>query len=376
MPDGQVLQNPFKPTAGKMPPELIGRDEVVDEFYEGLLNGPGAPERLIRVSGVRGTGKTVMLGEFKRIALNMEQKWTVVSETASPGFSSRILEALSRSHAPVDATLQPTALGASLGSVRFERSSINLREAMMRATEKNRGLLITLDEVQDASFDETKALAIAVQHVIAEDRDVAFAFAGLPSMVSEIVNGDTLTFLRRAVPVELSMVPIGDVASSIEDTMRRIGRMEIDGRLVNRLATASAGYPFMVQLIGYQTWQAAFRRCGRRAGAVLPCDVEAGIEKARSRFDAMVIEPALQRVAPMELRYMLAMSLDEEKPSSTSAVAARMGSDLAGVSSYRARLMKAGLVESAGRGFVAFAIPYMDQYLRSRRDEIEQGMLV
>ena len=114
----------------------------------------------------------------------------------------------------------------------------------------------------------------------------------------------------------------------------------------------------------------------RRAGAVLPCDVEAGIEKARSRFDAMVIEPALQRVAPMELRYMLAMSLDEEKPSSTSAVAARMGSDLAGVSSYRARLMKAGLVESAGRGFVAFAIPYMDQYLRSRRDEIEQGMLV
>ena len=172
------------------------------------------------------------------------------------------------------------------------------------------------------------------------------------------------------------MVPIGDVASSIEDTMRRIGRMEIDGRLVNRLATASAGYPFMVQLIGYQTWQAAFRRCGRRAGAVLPCDVEAGIEKARSRFDAMVIEPALQRVAPMELRYMLAMSLDEEKPSSTSAVAARMGSDLAGVSSYRARLMKAGLVESAGRGFVAFAIPYMDQYLRSRRDEIEQGMLV
>ena len=92
MPDGQVLQNPFKPTAGKMPPELIGRDEVVDEFYEGLLNGPGAPERLIRVSGVRGTGKTVMLGEFKRIALNMEQKWTVVSETASPGFSSRAFE--------------------------------------------------------------------------------------------------------------------------------------------------------------------------------------------------------------------------------------------------------------------------------------------
>ena len=34
--------NPFKPTAGKNPPIFIGRDEVIEEFAEGLENGPGA----------------------------------------------------------------------------------------------------------------------------------------------------------------------------------------------------------------------------------------------------------------------------------------------------------------------------------------------
>ncbi len=42
--------NPFKPTAGMNPPELIGRDAVLDDFAEALENGPGAPDRLMRIS--------------------------------------------------------------------------------------------------------------------------------------------------------------------------------------------------------------------------------------------------------------------------------------------------------------------------------------
>lgn len=53
--------NPFKPTAGMNPPELIGRDAILDDFTDALDNGPGSPERLMRVSGVRGVGKTVLL---------------------------------------------------------------------------------------------------------------------------------------------------------------------------------------------------------------------------------------------------------------------------------------------------------------------------
>lgn len=60
--------NPFKPTAGKMPPILIGRQDIIDDFSEALGNGVGAPGRIMLVTGQRGFGKTVMLTEFRRIA--------------------------------------------------------------------------------------------------------------------------------------------------------------------------------------------------------------------------------------------------------------------------------------------------------------------
>ena len=53
--------NPFKPTAGKMPPVLIGRESIVSDFSEALENGAGAPGRLMLITGQRGFGKTSCL---------------------------------------------------------------------------------------------------------------------------------------------------------------------------------------------------------------------------------------------------------------------------------------------------------------------------
>ena len=57
--------NPFKPTAGKRPPILIGRESVIEDFEEGLDNGAGAPGRLMLITGNRGCGKTVLLRELQ-----------------------------------------------------------------------------------------------------------------------------------------------------------------------------------------------------------------------------------------------------------------------------------------------------------------------
>lgn len=34
--------NPFKPTAGKRPPILIGRESVIEDFEEGSITAPDA----------------------------------------------------------------------------------------------------------------------------------------------------------------------------------------------------------------------------------------------------------------------------------------------------------------------------------------------
>lgn len=84
--------NPFKPSAGHLPPVLIGRDMVLADFEEGLDNGSGAPGRLMRITGARGVGKTVMLAEFRRIA--EKRGWQTISETASDGMAQRLVDKL------------------------------------------------------------------------------------------------------------------------------------------------------------------------------------------------------------------------------------------------------------------------------------------
>lgn len=58
------LINPFKPTAGAQPPVLVGRGRVIEDFADGIEEGVGAPARLMRITGPRGSGKTVLLTEL------------------------------------------------------------------------------------------------------------------------------------------------------------------------------------------------------------------------------------------------------------------------------------------------------------------------
>ena len=111
--------NPFKPTAGKTPPTIIGREDVLEEFNEGLVNGPGAPGRLMRIAGVRGTGKTVLLDECSRLA--QSHGWTVIKEVATEGLCQRILEQLQPKFQAKHARFEPTVAGISIGSIDIER---------------------------------------------------------------------------------------------------------------------------------------------------------------------------------------------------------------------------------------------------------------
>ena len=74
--------NPYAPGAGTPPPELAGRDEIIeraaialDRFRNGL------PARSLLLVGLRGVGKTVLL---TRIARETEARGFVVVSIESP----------------------------------------------------------------------------------------------------------------------------------------------------------------------------------------------------------------------------------------------------------------------------------------------------
>lgn len=356
--------NPFKPTAGMNPPQLIGRDSVINEFIEGLQNGPGAPDRLMRVSGVRGVGKTVLLNVLGDVAA--EHGFTVVNVAANAGFCDRILHALKKGRQLKPLELAPSIMGFGLGTAEFKAEDLLLGDAMLEAAEKG-GLLVTLDEIQDAPIEEMRQLGNEIQLLIRQAANVAFVFAGLPSAVDDIVAEKTLTFLQRAKPIELVALESYEVGESIKETIRRSGK-EIKPAEAALLTGAAAGYPFMIQLVGYYAWQSAARRGSSEVDST---DAERGIADARKNFDAMVIRPALQRIPATQLEYLVAMARCEGMPAQSGEVARLMNKGTKEVSSYRARLIAQGLVMKRGYGKIDFAIPYMREYLQANLDDFE-----
>lgn len=373
----QRHSNPFKPTAGRMPPLLIGRDNIINDFEEGLDDGPGAPGRLMRVTGARGVGKTVILTEFGRIAKN--RKWEVIDETASNGLAQRLLDRLSPSNTAFNVSLKPSLSVTGMGSLNLGEANISsqqmpltLREALSRKLDslerKHAGLLVTIDEAQAAERADMVAIATAVQHLIREERDIAFVFAGLPTIASKWLNDEVLTFLRRAQAEQLGDIPLQDVKDAFEDTFHDSG-ITIDGEALDMAADATEGYPFMIQLVGYHIWRITYRRHQNEdrtsdSGIIVSeKDAAQGIANALNRLGDAVHGPELDGLSPIDKTYLLAMAQDNG-PSSTSVVAERMGKDVNYANIYRTRLIDAQVIRDAGYGKVDFAIPYLRQYLR------------
>lgn len=356
-------RNPFKPTAGMNPPELIGRGDILEEFGEALDNGPGAPDRLMRISGARGVGKTVMLNALGKAAA--DRGFQVVDVAANEGFCERISLALVGAAQMKSVSVAPSVLGVSVGSVEVTKSASSLGKAMLDASKRG-GLLITLDEIQDAPEAEMRELGNEIQLLIRQGANVAFVFAGLPSAIDSVVGGKTLTFLQRAKHVELVRLLDYEVEESFEDTVKASGK-ETSPKTAAMLARAAAGYPFLVQLVGYYAWQTAERRGSAEIGAE---DATKGIETARRSFDAMVIEPAIRRLPKRQLEYLVAMASAPAQPASSGDIAKGMHAETKEVGTYRKRLIDANIIEAAGYGKLAFAIPYMGDYLLANKEEL------
>ena len=366
----KAARNPFTPTFGVSPPVLVGRADLISDFVDNLEDGPGAPGRMTLYTGARGTGKTVMLNEVEDAARRLG--WRVIAETATAGLVKRMitehLPALLRDidsgsdRSVVTGVSAPLGLGgATWETVAEHEAAPGLRNQLTAVTElmasSGTGLLVTLDEIHHQVVGELRELATVLQHLVREERQIAFVDAGLPSAVSAVLSDDVLTFLRRADRHSLGPVPIDDVSNAIARPVREAGR-EISPQLVASAAAATGGYPFLIQLVGYHIW--------RQQPSVLEisaADVEAGVLAARRRIGSLVHEPALADLPGVARTFLVAMAQDDG-PSRMSDIAVRLIVDGNYASQYRLRLIATGLIKPAGHGRVDFTMPSLRDYLR------------
>lgn len=362
------MENPFRPTAGATPPDLVGRGGVLDEFAYGLRLGSGAPGLLTIFTGARGIGKTVMLGAAEDLAI--ASGWAVVSETATGGFLGRIGEAMRRltnelGDGPTGRRVTALSVAGFAVTTQLapeEQVDWRVRGAQLLRllAQRGTGLVITVDEIHAADRRELSQLAADVQHFIRDGLPIGLIFAGLPAAVSDLLNEGVATFLRRADRIDLHAASIVEVERSFTETFEGAGKT-LSPELVRSAAEGTGGYPFLIQLVGYYLWQEAESGLGILDAAA----VDRAVAAARRRNERVVIEAALSTTSGRDRDFLQAMA-EDSAPSSTTDIGKRTGMRPNAVGNYRTRLLDAGLIEPAGHGLVDFAIPGLREYLTSR----------
>lgn len=362
--------SPFTPSFGTMPPQLVGRASVIRGFAAGMDLPAGNRWRSLLVTGLRGTGKTVMLNAFREIADS--RQWASVRTSTAEGLVERLTTSLSGALKELPAapsheriSVSGVTLPAGLGGMNFQvrdapaaprnlKSMLN--EILPVLRDRGTGLVIEVDEVHRRFIRELRVLTDTVQEAFADGQPLMFVGAGLPQSINDLVNDEVSTFLRRSTRVELTRLDPNSIKGALRGPIVEAGRNISDDAL-DAAVTATEGWPYLTQLVGDQAWELA-----ADSDTITRAHILAARSEVQDILGIQIIEPTLSDLSAREREYLYAMSFDDG-PSDNRTVAGRMGVTDSNASNIRQRLFTEGLVEAPVRGSAGMSLPGMKEYL-------------
>lgn len=358
------MRNPFTPNFGQVPIYMAGRKFLISEIERAFERGPGDPALSSILVGPRGTGKTALLSYLASKAEQID--WLSVSVSCLPGMLQDVLEQVYRKGSEyLDEPDGKRLSGVTFGqvvAVEWENQpapSRNWRSMMTdvldELNDKGVGLLITIDEV-DPSLDEMIQLASVYQHFVREERVVGLLMAGLPYKVSALLRNKSVSFLRRASQYHIGRIDDEEIAAAFKSTVEAADAAISDDALAMAVRSID-GFPFMMQLVGFRSWEERGQQ-----GEIDARSVEKGVRMARIDMENRILRPTLDELSDMDIEFLQAM-LEDDQASSSEDIATRLGKTTSYITTYRKRLLEQGIIEMQGRSKIRIALPGVREYL-------------
>lgn len=374
--------NPFRPGFNQPPASLAGRQHIIAAIVEALDVAAldNRTPRPIVLTGGRGVGKTVLLGEAAVIAAE-QHSWLTVPIEIRPDspFTPQLIERLKAAtaiytQAPPGKAIQISAakvrasvLGVG-GEVELRRAPTGppptptidaaLTGACLAAMEHTGGLLITVDELQLADRAELADFAATLQQHVPDGWPLLVIFAGLPSIRDTQRN---VTYLERAEWHVLGLLDPEATETALTEPAADAGR-PLTPDAVTLLAEAAGGYPYAIQVIGHHAWRASTGsptievQHAEVGLAAADADLGAGLYESRWQDASAKEREFLQALAPLTLN---------QANVTTSDVAKALNKKTSTITYLQARLIKKGTIFS-GDGGVRFAVPGMANWITKR----------
>jgi len=381
-------RNPFSPGAGSPPPELAGRDALIERAAVALdrIRDRRAARSII-LYGLRGVGKTVLLGKIRRDA---EARGLVTVAIESP--EERSLPALlvsalrlaliklSRTEAAKQGVKR--ALRAIAGFAKLKAKFGDLEVALdlepepgladsgdldldlaellgavgEAAAERETAIVLFIDELQYVPETQLAALIGALHAVNQRQLPVTMVGAGLPQLLG--ASGRAKSYAERLFEfVSIDRLDPGAAAEALQRPIEREGAA-IEPDAIAEIVAQTLGYPYFLQEWGKHSWAVA------DASPITLADVrQAGIE-ALAELDDSFFRVRFDRLTPGEKRYLRAMADLGPGPHRSGDIAERLGRKVNTTAPIRNSLIGKGMLYSPAHGDTAFTVPLFDQYMR------------
>ena len=382
-------RNPYAPGAGTPPPQLAGREDLLEQASVALdrtRNGLAAKGLLM--VGLRGVGKTVLLN---RISQDAEAR----------GISTILLEAPENRSlpgliaAPLRATLLKMDRGAAAGELAkralrvlggfvesmkvkyddvefgidlgaeagvadsgdLESDLAGLLQAVGEAArERGTALAILIDELQYVEEAHLAALITSLHRCAQYQLPVTLVGAGLPQLVGR--TGRAKSYAERLFTFpEIGQLDEEAAATAIRIPAQRMS-VEFESAALDEILACTQAYPYFLQEWGKHSWD-----CATRSPITLD-DVLIASEQAIAELDMSFFRVRFDRLTPAERRYLRAMATLGNGPHRSGDIARVLGKQVRSVAPTRSALIAKGMVYTRKHGDTSFTVPLFDAYMK------------
>lgn len=371
-------ENPFKPSFGRRPKLLVGRQPILDSVERSLSIGSGDYGFTRLVLGQRGSGKTTLLAEISERAA-LDGAVVLRADASTPGLLERLAAKVGDAHRlhEIDAASRQSRLsGVSIGPVgiRWEgpaRQGIapHLEGLTAWAASQNKIVLLTVDEMHAGDRNELRRLCADLQNTTnIEEMPLAFVGAGLPEMSHTLLQDKKMTFFHRCYRDEVPVITQAEAWRCIRQTIE-----ESDGTIhpdaLQLLASAAAdGLAYKLQSLGFQAWELS----GAPKHPVDSMCAQEAIRLADADFETKVLVPMWNDLPQTDQDYLIALSACRGRAKPRDIAAQVPGQSARSLTRAEKRLTDAGHLTRSETGEVVSLGPLTVDIvndIKSREDE-------
>lgn len=383
------IKNPFSPGAGSPPPELVGRNDILEKskILLGRVRERRSEKSLLLV-GLRGVGKTVLLNEIERLT-NTAGYHTITLEAHEDkplaallaphlrrilfeldrmkGLSNKVKRGLGVLKSFIGSIkvkvaevefgldIEPERGTADSGDLEVDLSNLFIAVAEA-AQDRGTALAILIDEIQYLSIKELSALIMGMHKMQQRQLPLVLIGAGLPILTR--LAGESKSYAERLFEFP-SIGPLSeaDATKALRDPVVRAG-VAFSDDAIKEIFRVTQGYPYFIQEWGYQSWNHA------ATTPISLADVKRATTSVTQRLDENFFRVRFDRLTPREKEYLRAMAHLGSGPQRSGDIAEALGVRMNSLGPTRANLINKGMIYSPAYGDMAFTVPLFDEFMR------------